>query len=164
MDAGGAELERALAGLVAPDLLVLATAADAGQLADRRVARVGPSAWTVTPGYGRRAVDRVEGRDAEEALGRVARRLAGGTIGLALGAGGAYGFATSGSSRCSKRPASRSTTSPGRAWEPSSERVSRPGSTGPGCGRSRKASARATGALSCATWTCVATRSSADAR
>jgi predicted acylesterase/phospholipase RssA/CRP-like cAMP-binding protein len=91
--AGGATLERELAELTAPDMLVIATAPRAAELADRVVSRVDLRAWSVTPGYGGRSIDLVRGRTPEEAVDRVARRLAGRTVGLALGAGGAYGFA-----------------------------------------------------------------------
>jgi NTE family protein len=93
VDAAGEELERVLAELTAPDLLVLVTNGDAAGMADRALARADATSWTITPGYGGRAVDHVRGVTADDAIDRVARRLAGRTIGLALGAGGAYGFA-----------------------------------------------------------------------
>ncbi len=92
LDADGPALGRELAELTAPDVLVIATAPAARELADRVVVPVA-GGWSITPGYGGRPVDVIRGRTPQDALDRVARRLAGGTIGLALGAGGAYGFA-----------------------------------------------------------------------
>jgi NTE family protein len=93
IDADGAVLERELAAITAGDVIVIATAPAARMLADRLVAPADGGGWSITPGYGSRAADVVRGRTPAEALDRVARRLAGGTVGLALGAGGAYGFA-----------------------------------------------------------------------
>jgi NTE family protein len=93
VDAEGAALERELAALTAADLIVIATAPAARELADRVIVPVDRGGWSITPGYGGRDVDVVRGRTPEHAIDRVARRIGGGTIGLALGAGGAYGFA-----------------------------------------------------------------------
>src|SRR3989442_1149303 len=53
----------------------------------------GPCEWALGRGRGKRPRGIIRGRAPGETLDRVARPLAGGTIGVALGAGGAYGFA-----------------------------------------------------------------------
>jgi NTE family protein len=86
------DLERTLAAIVAPDALILVAGAAEG-IADRRVERRGACEWAIEPGRGARPRDVVRGTSPETSLARLARALAGGQIGLALGAGGAYGFA-----------------------------------------------------------------------
>ena len=86
-------LEGALARILAPDALVLVAGAEAERLADRRLQRRSPCDWTLEPGRGGRHRETIRGASPEDTLDRIARRLAGGTIGVALGAGGAYGFA-----------------------------------------------------------------------
>ena len=86
-------LESALARLPSPEAVILLAGAEAERLADRRLQRRGPCEWTLEPGRGKRPREIIRGRSPEETLDRVARHLAGGTIGVALGAGGAYGFA-----------------------------------------------------------------------
>lgn len=83
-------LDRALARLVAADALILVR--DVRDVADRSLVRVDRTEWTIEPGRGGRDVDRIRGTSVGEALDRVARHVAGGTVGVALGAGGAFGF------------------------------------------------------------------------
>ncbi len=83
-------LEQALARIVAADALILLAGSD---LADRRLSRRDPLEWKLEPGSCGRPADVIRGRSPEEAIDRAARHLAGGTVGVALGAGGAYGFA-----------------------------------------------------------------------
>ena len=86
-------LEGALAKILTPDALILLAGAGAERLADRRLQRRSSCEWTLEPGRGTRNRETIRGTSPEDTLDRVARHLAGGTIGLALGAGGAYGFA-----------------------------------------------------------------------
>jgi NTE family protein len=81
-------LRRALAAIVAPDALVLAPAG-AADLATATVVRTGATEWRLSTG----ASPRVAGTTPEDGLARVARRVAGAAVGLALGAGGAFGLA-----------------------------------------------------------------------
>ena len=85
--------------------MILLAGAEGERLADRRLRRRGPCEWTLEPGRGNRQQEVVRGASADEALDRVARHLAGGTIGVALGAGGAYGFAHLGLLRILERAA-----------------------------------------------------------
>jgi len=87
------ELERALAGIVSPDALVLLARETDAAFADRRLEWRGPCEWRLAPGHGARPWEVIRGTSPALALDRVARRLAGGSVGIALGAGGAYGFA-----------------------------------------------------------------------
>jgi len=93
-----AGLERALGAIGAPDALIL-VAGEAEGLADRRLERRGAREWVIEPGRGGRPRDVVRGTSSAAALARLARAVAGGQIGLALGAGGAYGFAHLGVAR-----------------------------------------------------------------
>jgi len=87
-----AALEHAVAGIVVPDALIL-LAGGAEELADRQLERRGAREWVLEPGRAGRPRDVIRGATPTAALDRVARAIAGGTIALALGAGGAYGFA-----------------------------------------------------------------------
>jgi NTE family protein len=98
-------LARTLAAIRAPDALVLLAGAASDGLADRRLERRGPCEWTLAPGRAGRAREVIRGVTLEATLDRVARHVAGGTIGLALGAGGAYGFAHLGVLRALERAA-----------------------------------------------------------
>jgi predicted acylesterase/phospholipase RssA len=95
LQGGGAArtLRDALSAIVELDAIVLLAGAGAAELAERRAARVDATTWRLQPGMGDRPADAIRGRTAEEALDRLARYVAGGTIGVALGAGGAYGYA-----------------------------------------------------------------------
>src|SRR5438046_1629341 len=93
-----AGLARALGAIGAPDALIL-VAGEAEGLADRRLERRGAREWVIEPGRGGRPRDVVRGTSSAAALARLARAVAGGQIGLALGAGGAYGFAHLGVAR-----------------------------------------------------------------
>jgi NTE family protein len=89
---GPGPVEAALARLIAPDAFALVPI-EVAHLADRRVRRTASMEWTIQPGRGERAEERVRGASTEAALARLARHLAGGTVGIALGAGGAFGLA-----------------------------------------------------------------------
>jgi len=86
-------LARALSSIEELDAIVLLAGADAIELAERTVERVGAATWRLAPGLRGRAAAVIRGRDADAALDRVARYVAGGTVGMALGSGGAYGYA-----------------------------------------------------------------------
>jgi len=87
------EAARALAGIAEPDALILVTNDTRGEgLADRVLSRLGAQDWSLSPGAPKGGVQRVSGPDPERALARVARWVAGGSIGVALGAGGAFGL------------------------------------------------------------------------
>jgi NTE family protein len=82
-----------LARVTDRSVLILAPFGAAERLADRSLRREDTCGWSLTPGGRGRARERIGGRSPEAALDRAARHLAGGTVGLALGAGGAYGLA-----------------------------------------------------------------------
>jgi predicted acylesterase/phospholipase RssA len=86
-------LQQALARLVAPDAVVLVAGDGLEELADRRLRRLGPAEWMLEPGSGGEGPSWIRGASVEEALDRVARHVARGTVGLALRSGGAFGFA-----------------------------------------------------------------------
>jgi NTE family protein len=86
-------LQQALARLVASDAVVLVAGDGLGDLADRQLRRLGPAEWTLEPGSGGAGSSWIRGASVEEALDRAARHVARGTVGLALGSGGAFGFA-----------------------------------------------------------------------
>src|SRR5262245_58234827 len=86
-------LQQALARLVAADAIVLVAGDGLEELADRRLRRLGPAEWTLEPGSGDEGPSWIRGASVEEALDRAARHVARGTVGLALGSGGAFGFA-----------------------------------------------------------------------
>jgi len=86
-------LQQALARLVAADAIVLVAGDGLEELADRRLRRLGPAEWTLEPGSGGEGPSWIRGASVGEALDRAARHVARGTIGLALGSGGAFGFA-----------------------------------------------------------------------
>jgi NTE family protein len=90
LDGTGEPLARALSAVVAPDCVVLLAGAGAERLAERSLTREHATAWCLA-GDGPPA--RIRGVDEGDALDRAARFAAGGAVGLALGAGGAYGFA-----------------------------------------------------------------------
>src|SRR5262249_34336428 len=74
------------------DAIVLIVSPTARDLADRQLTRRSATEWTLEPGRSGVGTDVIRGLDGAEALDRVARHLAGATIGLALGAGGAFGY------------------------------------------------------------------------
>src|SRR5262249_975942 len=86
-------LQHALARLVASDAIVLVAGDRLEELADRRLRRLGPAEWTLEPGSRGEGPSWIRGASVEEALDRAARHVARGTVGLALGSGGAFGFA-----------------------------------------------------------------------
>jgi NTE family protein len=92
---GGSQeaLERALARIVTPGALVLAAAEGVDPPADLRLERAGETRWVLEPGRGGRPRERLQAATPTAALDRVARHVAGGTVGLALGAGAAFGLA-----------------------------------------------------------------------
>jgi predicted acylesterase/phospholipase RssA len=75
------------------DAVVLLAGAGSDELAQRALTRPDPATWRLMPGTGGRAADTIRGRTTDAALDRAARYVAGGTVGVALGAGGAYGYA-----------------------------------------------------------------------
>ena len=83
----------ALSAIVEFDAIVLLVGDEAAELAERTLEHDDATMWRLAPGGRGRVVDVIRGRDAAVALDRVARYVAGGTVGLALGAGGAYGYA-----------------------------------------------------------------------
>jgi NTE family protein len=85
-------LDRALAAIVERDAVVLLTGIESFTLADRRLQRKTPTEWLLAPSSGAAPIA-VRGTSAQAAIDRAARHVAAGTIGIALGAGGAYGFA-----------------------------------------------------------------------
>src|SRR5262249_51896775 len=86
-------LQQALARLVAADAIVLVAGDGLEELADRRLRRLGPAEWTLEPGSAGEGPSWIRGASVDEALDRAARHVARGTVGLALGSGGAFGFA-----------------------------------------------------------------------
>ncbi len=88
-----ASLDDALAGILDPDALVLLPGAEVDRLADSGLERRSTTEWRLEPGRGGRPCEIIRGMSPADTLDRVARYVARGTIGLALGAGGAYGFA-----------------------------------------------------------------------
>jgi NTE family protein len=75
------------------DALVLLTGGEGASLAERTLERQSGTRWRLGSGVGGTTVNVIRGSDDATTLDRVARHLAGGTVGMALGAGGAYGYA-----------------------------------------------------------------------
>jgi predicted acylesterase/phospholipase RssA/CRP-like cAMP-binding protein len=84
-----AALAHALAPLVAPDVTILVLTDALPDLADLTVRRTAHTEWAITG----RGDEVVRGRAEDDTIDRLARRLMGGMVGVALGAGGAYGLA-----------------------------------------------------------------------
>ena len=85
-------LAAALALMTDRSALILVPFGAADDLADRSLQRVRAREWRLAPGCRSQAPDRITGGSVEAALDRAARHLAGGTVGIALGAGGAFGL------------------------------------------------------------------------
>jgi CRP-like cAMP-binding protein len=86
-------LARALSAIPEFDAVALLAGSEGVPLADRSLERQSATSWRLAPGMNGAAADVIRGSDANTTLDRVARHVAGGTVGLALGAGGAYGYA-----------------------------------------------------------------------
>jgi len=89
----GPEAAGTLASVGAADAVVMLHGPDATRVADHRLRLLHDAEWVLEPGPRRSAAVTIRADDSAAALDRVERHLAGGTIGLALGAGGAYGLA-----------------------------------------------------------------------
>lgn len=87
------KLGERLSGIPEFDALVLLVGDEGVRLAERTLERESATSWRLAPGLRGAPADVIRGPDAAIALDRVARYLAGGTVGIALGAGGAYGYA-----------------------------------------------------------------------
>jgi predicted acylesterase/phospholipase RssA len=86
-------LRRAVAGVTAADAVILVPDAHVDVSADARLERVSELAWRLARARPDGRDERIRGVCEDDALDRVARHLARGTVGVALGAGGAYGLA-----------------------------------------------------------------------
>jgi len=82
---------RAVARIIDPDAVILLPPETDG-LIDCRLGATGATEWRLTAGDAGHATRHIRGADPRDSLDRVARHVGGGRVGLALGAGGAYGL------------------------------------------------------------------------
>lgn len=86
------QIKKAIAERRGSDCLMLIPADVDVTLADHRLSRSSATEWCLNPGRHARSSERIRGRNEADTIDRTARYIGGGVVGLALGAGGAYGF------------------------------------------------------------------------